>query len=382
MQDDSDRSTGGSGSSSGGGSDSGGSGSGSGGGRPMHHASGGATQPQARKLRAQAAELHARPTPPPKPQRPPSQHQHQRQRQARACSSDKRSGDGSVDGSPAPELGEQQQQQPVQDASNSGAAQRRSTRERSQPKQVYVPCWTSAKVTYLGGNSRRPKGKVLLGDAYQATLPPLIPRLRTADRIERSLMGQRLQYPVRVLHTRNATADATGSHARLQPQHELVQAARLQLAGSGLCFEQRHEILAVALKQMDSAARGEGRVVDTDGMGPRVRSEWSAQDEAAFGAGLAALRHHDFVLLRRDYLPHKSVTELVSYYYNVAKSELKHRAVAGGSGARGSVEDSTEETQPKQEHKQEASDGAAGSGSAWAQKFLDSSRLAGRQRSS
>eukprot|EP00955_Chlamydomonas_euryale_P033743 349632-Chlamydomonas_euryale.AAC.1 len=44
---------------------------------------------------------------------------------------------------------------------------RRSTRERSQPKQVYVPCWKSTKTVYLGGDSRRPAGKLLVGDGYQ-----------------------------------------------------------------------------------------------------------------------------------------------------------------------------------------------------------------------
>lgn len=53
-------------------------------------------------------------------------------------------------------------------------------------------------------------------------------------------------------------------------------------------------------------------------MGSKTQRLWAEKEEVAFADGV---RRHDreFELIQRDFLPHKTMSQLICYYYNVWK---------------------------------------------------------------
>lgn len=105
-----------------------------------------------------------------------------------------------------------------------------------------------------------------------------------------------------------------------QVKEGIVASCRQGLSTS-LDLLSRHTVMDATIREMDAELLGPGevRALGMHLLGSKARALWCEEDEGAFALGI---KEHDreFELIQRDYLPHKAMSELIAYYYNVWKT--------------------------------------------------------------
>lgn len=106
----------------------------------------------------------------------------------------------------------------------------------------------------------------------------------------------------------------------LKHRMEEISARCREGLSSSLDLGSRHVVMDAAIKELDAEVLGAGdvRALGLQLLGSKTRGFWLEKEEAAFAQGV---RRHDreFELIQRDFLPHKTISELIAYYYNVWK---------------------------------------------------------------
>jgi hypothetical protein len=170
------------------------------------------------------------------------------------------------------------------------------------------------------------QGAVLLvGPNYQARVPPA-PGLKSVKGMltqeERAMMGEVVM----------GVGPEEGAQSLKMKKEEIVARCVEGLTAS-LDLGSRHVVMDLAIRELDAEVLGPGddRTLGVHLLGSKTRALWVEKDEASFAQGV---KKHDreFELIQRDYLPHKTMSQLISYYYNVwkirytATSESHHAA--------------------------------------------------------
>ncbi|KAG1673554.1 hypothetical protein FOA52_003854 [Chlamydomonas sp. UWO 241] len=223
--------------------------------------------------------------------------------------------------------------------------QRKSEREKVAPRQVYDP---SAYLSQSGGGpgARKPGGpiapRLLLGPEFQTVCPRVedLPSGPTAE--ERLVLGSLVH--AAGMDDATATvcpqppfwspgnASSSGPSERggggggrkgkagptfPAPTHTMQAKQRKRLT-SERDLHQRHYLMDDTVKELDKKLGGLCKVMGVSSMGSKIKALWVDKDEVAFAAGV---RRHDreFELIQRDFLPHKTMSQLICYYYNIWK---------------------------------------------------------------
>eukprot|EP00798_Chlamydomonas_sp_ICE-L_P016078 gene16078-22217_t len=107
---------------------------------------------------------------------------------------------------------------------------------------------------------------------------------------------------------------------RFPPHRDICTSVREQLAIAS-DLHQRHSVMDNTVALLDAEmGKGVSEILGMSSMGSKACSKagWCEADEAAFAAGV---RRHDreFGLLQKEFLPAKTMAQIVSYYYNIWK---------------------------------------------------------------
>lgn len=181
---------------------------------------------------------------------------------------------------------------------------RRSERVRALP-DVYTP------VEYYPRRERERSPRPCLGEGpdHQADLPVQRCRPPAPPRGESKWLAQPLHVP-------DASKPFPGS---FPPDPSLKSKLRAVLRAAGPRLPQRNAAMEALLASLDR--QPENRQLQELGsarMGAKERQHWKPSEEDAFASGIA-VHGRDFESLRDGYLPDRSVSDVVAYYYNVWK---------------------------------------------------------------
>ena len=157
---------------------------------------------------------------------------------------------------------------------------------------------------------------LLLGPSYQARVPLEAPQRVKGEltKEERQVMGEVVQLGGK--HRPAGLGEKGFSSSSILEMRESC----MEGLSASLDLQSRHAVMDSTIREMDAEVLGPGdvRALGMHLLGSKARSLWVEKDEAAFANGI---RKHDreFELIQRDFLPHKTMSDLIAYYYNVWK---------------------------------------------------------------
>ncbi|CAD7695438.1 unnamed protein product [Ostreobium quekettii] len=148
------------------------------------------------------------------------------------------------------------------------------------------------------------------GVEYQAEIPTWRPRAPGGP-----AQGEAKWFTAPVWPQPVAPADENRINGRPLPRPtnflEDLQARQQWVDESSMALEE----------QLGSAAK----VLGLQCMGSRVRRTWSGEEEMAFETGLNELGR-DFTVIQQDYVPSKTLEDVILYYYNIWKTRWTEAA--------------------------------------------------------
>ena len=155
---------------------------------------------------------------------------------------------------------------------------------------------------------------LLIGPLYQARVP-LEPQPSIKGELtkgERQAMGEVVQLGGK---SRRAMGEGGATSSIMEMKESCMEGL-----SSSLDLLSRHAVMDSTIREMDAEVLGPGdvRALGMHLLGSKARALWVEKDEAAFATGI---KKHDreFELIQRDFLPHKTMSDLIAYYYNVWK---------------------------------------------------------------
>jgi len=82
----------------------------------------------------------------------------------------------------------------------------------------------------------------------------------------------------------------------------------------------RHAVMDATVLEMDENLLGPNLVkaLSMESLGSKVKASWTPVEEDAFVAGLRQ-HNREFQSIQRDFLPEKSIAQIIDYYYNIWK---------------------------------------------------------------
>ncbi|GAB4822196.1 hypothetical protein N2152v2_009242 [Parachlorella kessleri] len=146
-----------------------------------------------------------------------------------------------------------------------------------------------------------------MGSEFQAQLPTLQPRPAAPTPEESRWLDQLIMKP----HNPNLPA---------APLDELARMAIASEAERAVWVDRSQQQLSAAVGSLAAISLG------LETMGSCIGGSWTEEEEEALCAGMRAYGR-DFHAIQSDYVPSRSVHDLIDYYYNVLKLKATRRAV-------------------------------------------------------